>query len=151
MIIVAMLAVACDRAKDRTAEELIERAIAESGREAKVAIDRKEGSITVDLGGPVVPRGWPQDVPVYPNGRRLRIVEESPRSQSLTLTTADSPAALADFYRKQLPASGWRLKDSDSAKEKILARKDNRTIVVQFSARGKGKGSRAGIELREGA
>ena len=147
-ICAALLLASCERAKDRTAEELVEKVIAGSGRQAKVVIDRQHGSITVDLGGPTVPAGWPADVPVYPKGIRVRVAEESPERQRLSLTTHDSVAALLTYYRRELPSAGWKVRDSGNDVAEIHAQKDDRTLELRCSATTSGGKSRAEIEVR---
>jgi hypothetical protein len=146
--VVATLAVACQRSQDRAAERLVEKAIEAHGREAKVAIDRQHGSITVTLGGVVRPEGWPESIPLYPKASRAKVETKSGDARSLSLASDDSPAVLSEFYRKELTRAGWELPSTDPADHEWSARRHGEALRLRFAPYGNGRGSRAEIEYR---
>ncbi|MGH7821903.1 MAG: hypothetical protein ACREQ9_19240 [Candidatus Binatia bacterium] len=149
-VLVACLAiVGCERAKDRTAEEVVERLFAANGRKADVAVDRKRGAITVDLGGVVAPPEWPREVPIYPGARHARVEARERKSWKLSVSTGDSLPGLARYYRDELTALGWSV--SAPAKEplrRIDARRGAATLVATFAERL--DGSRVKIAFTKG-
>lgn len=136
-----VLAVACQRAQDRAAERVIEEAIARNGREAHVEADRDRGTISIDLGAAVRPTAWPDEVPFYPHAERAKVDGRG----RMSVTTEDSVADLAGFYRRELAAGGWELEPNGAA-GRIRARRMGRELSAMLSRRKQG-GSRAEIEL----
>jgi len=150
LAIVLLALAACRRTEDRAAERVVEKMIAAQGRESKVEIDRERGSITVNLGGAITPAGWPEDVPVYPNALRAKIESGAGGGQQLSVTTQDPVKPLAEFYRQRLAETGWHVDPPAAGTGSLRARKGQQELAASFSARGKGRGSRAVIELSRG-
>jgi len=146
--VVATLAVACQRSQDRAAERLVEKAIEAHGREAKVAIDRQHGSITVTLGGVVPPVGWPESIPLYPKASRAKVEADSGDARRLSLASDDSAAELSEFYRKELTRAGWELPSTEPADHQWSARRRGEALRLRFAPHGNGRGSSAEIEYR---
>ncbi len=141
---------ACQRTEDRATEAVIEKVITANGREAKVNIDREKRSITIDLGGPSVPSGWPAEVPIYPSASKAKIEREAEGKRWLAITTSDPVAPLERFYREELTSKGWQV-DRSEGPPALQARKGSKTFLATFRPReGKG-GSLAKIEYGEGA
>jgi hypothetical protein len=146
--VLATLAVGCQRGQDRAAERLVEKAIEAHGREARVDIDRQQRSITVTLGGPVRPAGWPAAVPLYPKASRTRVETTSGGARRLSLACDESPVELSEFYRRELGRAGWKLASTDGAILEWSAQRRGETLRARFAAPGRGPGSRAQIEYR---
>ena len=150
LVVLAVLAGACQRSQDQATEAVVERVIAAKGRESKVEIDREHGTIRVTLGGAIKPAGWPEAVPVYPNAERAKIDGGGDgESRRLSVMTADSLADLRSFYRETLAKDGWALLESDAKSSAWSARRGEEAMRIAFVTRGPGKGSRAEIEYRK--
>jgi hypothetical protein len=145
VVCLALLAfLACDRAKDEAAETVLERAIRAAGREGTVDVDRKSGTIRLDLGSAVRPSGWPEDVPVYPKARRLRVKVDDGSRTRLSVWSDDPVESVAAFYRERLAAAGWRIRGGDR-REEVAADKDGRHLTATFDPERRSGGSRVEI------
>lgn len=146
----AMVALAaCERSRDHAVEQVVESVIASHGRDAAVVIDREQGSIRVTLGRVRVPRGWPAAVPIYQGATKAKIEDPRPDRTRLSLTADDSPKEIAEFYRRTLAETGWRLQTT-SARECSGERGAERIRVRVAARESLGGGSRAEIEYRSG-
>jgi hypothetical protein len=134
----------CQRDRDRTMESVVERAIASSGRESKVTIDRERASITVDLGGVTKPKDWPTAVPFYPRANHAKLEAAPGDVRRLLLTTDDSSKVVADFYAQELARLGWQLEAPEG--RTWVARRGVERLELRFS--GREKPTRAEIEYR---
>jgi hypothetical protein len=141
-------AAGCERARDRTAADVVEKLVESGGREAAVEVDRRSGSITVELGSAVVPDDWPPEVPVYPQASRLRARREDDGRLRLSVTSDDSPESLARFYRRELASRGWSVEPDG---DELRARRAERRLTARFSKRRSGWGGNAEIEIVAGA
>ena len=139
------IALGCERAGDRAAEGIAEKAIADRGRSSTVEVDRERGSITINLGAATRPKRWPEDVPFYPNARRARAEKPAGDRQRLMLRSGDRVADLATFYRERLAAEGWNVNVGQGT---LRAAKAGREIVARFEEKNPVKGARAVIEVR---
>jgi hypothetical protein len=135
----------CERAGDRAAEKIAEKAIADGGRESAVEIDRERGTITVNLKAATRPKRWPEDVPFYPNARRARADKPAGDLQRLTLRSGDRMAEVTTFYRERLANDGWRV---DWTQGTLRARKAGRELVAHFHESSPVRGVRAVFEVR---
>ena len=134
----------CERAGDRAAEKLAEKAIADGGRESTVELDREGGTIRINLGAARRPKHWPEDVPFYPNAQRARAEKPAGERQRLTVGSADRVGELRDFYRERLAAAGWEV---DTANGTLRAKKPGSEIVARFKERRPPHGTRAVLEV----
>lgn len=144
---VVLLALGCQRGRDRAAEHFIEKAIEAHGRKARVDIDRPNGSLVVTLGGVVRPATWPESMPFYPRARRAKVEQGPPGSHTLLLVSDDSPAAVSEFYRRELSSAGWELRDAAATNDEWNARRRGETVRFRASSRG-AQGTRAEIEYQ---
>ncbi|HSD10301.1 MAG TPA: hypothetical protein VLF14_04905 [Candidatus Binatia bacterium] len=144
--LLAIVVCACQRSGDRATEEIVERVIAAHGRESKVDIDRKHGSIAVTIGGATKPPGWPSVVPLYPNASRAKIDEKRNDAQHLSIVTEDTPQELGRFYRTRLANDGWQL--DATVENSVRAWRGDERLELRVSAPSSGKGSRLDIEYR---
>ncbi len=134
----------CQRDRDRTMENLVERAIAARGRGSKVTIDREHASITVDLGGATKPEGWPAAVPFYPHASRAKLQAEQGDIRRLMLTTDDSASAIGSFYSRELARLGWQVTEQGGGT--WVAHRGVERLELRLS--GHEKATRAEIEYR---
>lgn len=148
-VLATLALLACQRGRDEAVERVVEHAIAARGREAKVTIDREQGSITVDLGGAVKPSDWPSAVPLYPHASRAKIEKSDGAAQRLAITTDDSVGDVGGFYRRELARLGWQVVD-DNAERRWSARRGSEHLELEFSSRGANRETRAVIEYRTG-
>lgn len=145
LLTLVAVALGCERAGDRAAEEIAEKAIADRGRSSTVEVDRERGTISIDLGAATRPKRWPDDVPFYPNARRARAEKPAGDRQRLTLRSGDRVADLTSFYRERLSAEGWSVNVGEGT---LRAAKAGREIVARFEEKNPVKGARAVIEVR---
>lgn len=126
-----VLAVACQRDRDRAVEDVVEHAIAAGGREATVTIDRERGSITVDLGAATRPKRWPTTVPMYPHASRAKVEGDLQEGRRLVLTSDRAGSEIADYYRSALSADGWAIEGD--ALRGMHARRGAERLDLTFS------------------
>lgn len=143
----ALLVFGCQRGRDRAAERIIETAIEAHGREARVDIDRRKGSVVVTLGGALRPAGWPDSIPFYPRARRASLEKRSPRARAVSLLSDDAPAEVVEFYRRELSAAGWELPSGAAPDGEWIARRGGETLRFRVVAEG-ARGTRADVEYR---
>jgi hypothetical protein len=124
-----VVALGCQRDRDRTIESLIEKVIASKGRESKVTIDRQQASITVDLGNATRPEGWPVALPFYPRASRAKLDVASGTVRRLVLTTDDSAAAIGGFYSQELARLGWEIGAEEHGT--LVARRGSESLEVR--------------------
>jgi hypothetical protein len=146
-VTLVMFALGCERGKDRAAEHLIEKAIEAHGREARVDIDRPHGSLIVTLGSAIRPAAWPEPMPFYPRARRAKVEQESPGARTLLIVSDDPPAAVSQFYRRELSSAGWELTSPAAVNDEWRARRQGETVRFRASSRG-ARGSRTEVEYR---
>jgi hypothetical protein len=93
-----------------------------------------EGSVTV--GGTSYPDNWPSDAPKYSNANIQYSGATNPQNgsagASVVFTTKDTASAVADFYKRELPASGWKIEQTmnTGGATVMAAKKDTRTIGI---------------------
>lgn len=137
---------ACQRGQDRAVERVVEGIIASKGRESAVDIDREHGSIRVELGRAITPKGWPEAVPIYPHADGAKIERSEGEWRHLTVASEDSIAELRRYYREALAKAGWEWQDGGRAQDPWSARRGAEALRMRFADRGGGRGSRADIE-----
>lgn len=87
--------------------------------------------------------GLPEDVPAYPNASEMVSM-----AGMITFTTSDDVTTVADFYREEMPAQGWK-KDSDENLGEMVNqtwKKDERTLTLMVSPDDGGSGVVINIE-----
>jgi hypothetical protein len=146
VLVLLAVAVGCERSRDRAAEVVVEKAIEAHGREAQVAIDSANGTITVTLGGAVRPRDWPDSVPLYPHAQRAAADRGPAGARALTLATDDTRSDLASFYRAELAKKGWQIVNAEDSGREWTATRRSETLRLSF--RSQGRGSRAELEYQ---
>jgi hypothetical protein len=88
-----------------------------------------------------VPEDFPKDCPIYKNVTIRDYTPEMPHNPRLgmvlVLESPDPKATIVDFYRRELPANGWKLKRLPrSSKDELEGSKGGRLIKVTiFEAR----------------
>lgn len=150
-VLALMILSACRRSSERAAEKIVEKAIEWQGREAEVAIDREQGSITVTLGRAIAPRGWPQAVPIYSHAKRAKIDSSGGGARRLWVATDDSLDEIAAFYRQELAKSGWQIQESEAGPRDWGARRGSESLRLHFVRREGHGESRAEIEYKVGS
>ena len=106
-----------------------------SGDEEKgqIAIKTEEGeTLNVSYGKDSIPDNFPKDVPVYsPSAVKMtQIIDDS--KSVISLGTQDDVSKVAAFYKKELPAKGWSIKNEMSMGNMSLfhVQKENRALNV---------------------
>jgi hypothetical protein len=106
-----------------------------SGDEEKgqVAIKTEEGeTLNVSYGKDSLPDNFPKDVPVYSPAsvKMTQILDDS--KSVISLGTQDDVSKVAAFYKKELPAKGWSVKNEMSMGNMSLlhVQKGNRALNV---------------------
>lgn len=136
----ALLAGCGKKSEDALAEKLIEKSLSRDGVAAKVDLDgetmkftttdaegrkadfkvegdtvqvvSEDGATTFASGeNTKVPKNFPADVLVYA-GAKPTSAMTSPDAFSLTLATADAPAKVAEKYKAEMVATGWKEKSA---------------------------------------
>ena len=106
-----------------------------SGNEEKgqIAIKTEEGeALNVSYGKDNIPDNFPKDVPVYsPSAVKMTQIIDDNKSV-ISLGTKDDISKVAAFYKKELPAQGWSVKNEMSMGTMSLlhGEKGNRTLNV---------------------
>jgi hypothetical protein len=102
-----------------------------------------EGSVTV--GATKLPDNWPSDAPTYANAQIQTAMASNPQTgqagSAVVFTTSDSAQTVADFYKKDLAAKGWKVEQTVSTGQGTMlgATKDTRTFGVYIVDSGDGK------------
>jgi hypothetical protein len=106
----------------------------------------EQGSITTAVGGTTsLPKNWPSDAPQYANAQIQSAVEANPQAgqaqSAVVFSTTDSPQVVADFYKQDLAAKGWKVEQTvtSSTGTVIGATKDTRSFGLYIAATGNGK------------
>lgn len=106
-----------------------------SGDEEKgqIAIKTEEGeTLNVSYGKDSIPDNFPKDVPVYSPAavKMTQIIDDS--KSVISLGTKDDVSKVAAFYKKELPAKGWNVKNEMSMGNMSLlhVQKGNRALNV---------------------
>lgn len=146
LLVASVALLGCEEARDRAAANVVERVLERNGRETRIEIDRRDRSITVHLGGAIVPEGWPKDVPVPESARRLRIEKSTAERAVLSVAAEEDVDELARWYGRELRAGGWSVEETDDGG--LRAGRDDRRLVAAFSRQG--NRSRGRIEVVPG-
>ncbi len=90
----------------------------------KIAIAGQEGEVTL-------PKGFPEDVPVYEGATPVNTAE-IPDGTLVVLTTSDPLAAVAGFYKERLKAEGWEQQGAAEEPESVtlVNGKEGRELIV---------------------
>lgn len=102
-----------------------------------------QGSVTV--GANKLPDNWPTDAPTYPNAQIQSAVASNPQTgqagSAVVFTTSDSAQTVADFYKKALATSGWKVEQTVSTGTGTIlaATKDTRNFGIYIVDSGDGK------------
>jgi hypothetical protein len=72
------------------------------------------------------------------------------RAESAQFVTSLTPAAVADFYRKELAAQGWSERKDDSSEGMILFGKSGATLSIALQALEEKKGAAVFVNRLEG-
>jgi len=141
--LVALFAISgCDKIAEKIGQKAGEKAVeGATGGDVKVdtsnggvtVTDKKTGTSTTSGDSVKLPSGWPSNVPAYP-GARIASATVSGKNKTATMTTKDSPAQVADFYKK----SGLRLEsDVDLGAMRTMSFKNgNGTISIIMQSQG---------------
>jgi len=80
--------------------------------------DSKTGT-KVDIGGNTVPDSFPKDFPIYPGANVTSSASNTGEDKKdgfwLTLTTADSPDKVNEYYKDELSKNGWTIESTFTA------------------------------------
>lgn len=111
-----------------------------------------QGSVT--MGSNSLPDNWPSDAPKYPNASIQYSGSSNPQTGSagiaLMFTTTDSAQNVVNFYKKELPANGWKIEQTATMGQStvISATKIQQTFGVNIVDSGNGQVTvTVGIEL----
>jgi hypothetical protein len=114
-----------ESSKDAARQRAVERARAALTPEPPLEIERGEKgeirysgetrageSFEAQLGGDVVlPKSFPQDIPVYPNAVPFSAMEIGGGTSIVSLDSDAKPSEVYEFYKEKLAASGWKLEN----------------------------------------
>jgi len=87
------------------------------------------------LGGDVaMPETFPDDLPVYPNAVPFSAMETGGGTAIVSLESEAAPVAIYEFYKEQLPASGWTLEgELNIGEDRVLSGiKAGRKVVIHI-------------------
>lgn len=85
----------------------------------KVSYKTDEGEFSFEEGGKL-PDGYPSDLPIYPGAKLTSswsTSDDDSKGMSLIWGTNDSIGQVADYYKKELEAKGWKITSSFSQAE----------------------------------
>jgi hypothetical protein len=150
-----VLLAACKKASESTAEKAAERAIERAtGNKADVNISgetvkitAKEGGkdITIETsgtGGVALPKGFPDDLPLYPDATVLSAMSQGTSGGMVKLQTEDAIERVYEFYDAKLRAGGWEIDGSVTTPEaRMISGKKGKRKVSMMMGGSKGKSS----------
>ncbi len=117
MVLAISLLLGCSFLGEKVAEKAVEKttgvSVDKEGK--KVKIKTKEGEAEIESGEQELPDGFPDDFPIYEdstikNGSKMTANEQI--TYQVYLETEDEASAAADFYKKELPDSGYPIENS---------------------------------------
>ena len=146
--LVALVAGCGKKSRDKAIERQIEK---QMGGSADATMSDKglsikgrteSGEVEMTAGDQArVPDGFPKDIPLYA-GAELRSGMKVEQGFSVSLTTTDQVAAVAEWYQKRMEKEGWTQKTSMNmgVQMMFMYEKDGRTanMVVAENPRGEG-------------
>src|SRR3989344_4091500 len=136
----------------RAAMRGISKAVVEKGIEAatggKVKVDADGGQVTVkgqdgssvQWGSNSLPDGWPSDVSIYSGSTIQYSGSSNPTTgksgAGVMFQTSDKGQKVADFYKADLAAKGWKIEGTYSAATTttVGATKDGRSLSLGISS-----------------
>jgi len=97
--------------------------------------------------GAAVPKGFPNDVPLYPGARPTATMSADGEGTLVTFDIDDGPEKVYDFYQQQLADGGWEIASSASmgGQWMISALKGERAAHISIA--GAGSGSQVGVAV----
>ncbi|MEZ4416449.1 MAG: hypothetical protein R3E10_11950 [Gemmatimonadota bacterium] len=144
----ALLAIGCGRASERSAERMVEEAMRESGADAadvdvsegrmRISSEQEGRSTTIEMGGGSLPEGFPDDVPIPPGAQIAVSMMSQGEGASVTLTTDDSVRSVYDYYLEHLVDEGWEIDQKMEASGMFIlhATKDERELAASIAGEG---------------
>ncbi len=148
-------ATAGSAAAEKVAETIIEQSAKAQGEDVDVDIDSASGAMTISVqnedgtqdvvtgGGAQLPKGFPEDVPVYP-GLNIQMSNSMTSENVFSIvgqTTAKNDDVAA-FYKKELAARGWKEESvmQQNAEGQVMTMlhygKDTRKVHVMVMSEG---------------
>lgn len=115
---------ASEKAAEKAAEKAIEKgsggkADVDVG-EGKIKIKTKEGEEEVEVGETQLPDDFPTDFPIYENAKVSTVYRSEAGGQvrfSVTFELSDSWQDAKDFYKEELPKSGYTIAASSETQD----------------------------------
>jgi hypothetical protein len=82
--------------------------------------------------GVSLPENFPRDVPIYPDAKVITSMKTK-EITTVSLTTADPPQKVLDFYGEKLKAHGWEIEGTMKMGDggMVNATKDKHTCIAQ--------------------
>lgn len=79
-----------------------------STKDNSTSVEKSDGSKMVMGEAAAVPANFPKDVPLYEGMKLTMVAFDAPQEMfSISATTPDSVAKVADFYKEKAKANGW--------------------------------------------
>jgi hypothetical protein len=107
-----------------------------TGDAASMTFTGRNGEkVSLDVNGGKMPDDYPKDIPVYEGTKVVMSQTASEKhTTSLVLESKDPAEKIADFYKKGLESSGWKIEGSMNMGQMNMytATKENRQAVVQI-------------------
>ena len=106
------------------------------GEATSMTFTGKNGEkVSLDVNGGKMPDDYPKDMPVY-EGTKVVMSQSAneKNTHSLVLESKDPADKIAEYYKKGLESSGWKIEGTMNMGQMnmLTAKKDNRQAVVQI-------------------
>lgn len=111
--------------------------------EGKVEVETEKGKVEVETGDVEYPEGFPEDFPIYKNGKLTAVIEssyEGKKGYMLNLETSDQLDDVFSWYESELPKAGYEvvLKMKQSGVAQLNFQKSSKKVsgAISFYAEG---------------
>ncbi len=138
VLLVSTTLAACDQSgKAVKTDKATERKVKASREGDKIKITGEQGEIVIDPDGGELPEHWPEDFPTFPKAKITNTVEGAGAANMIMVVfeTGKAVQDVKDFYKEELPKSGWEITNEVEAGEAFIlaAAKDARAASVSIS------------------
>jgi hypothetical protein len=136
-VILTFAAGACSRSRTYTSKDGSV-TVEQKGKDAgSMTFTGKNGdTVAINMNGGKVPDDYPKDVPLYEGTKVIMSNSASEKhARHLILESKDPADKIAEFYKKGLDSSGWKVEGTMNmgGMNMFTATKENRQLVVQIS------------------
>jgi len=136
-VVLTVAGVACRRSSTYTVQDG-SLTVEQKGKDASsMTFTGKNGEkVAINVNGGKVPDDYPKDVPLVAGTQVIMANSSSEKhTQHLILATKDPADKIADYYKKGLDSSGWKIEGTMNIGDMNMftATKENRQLVVQIS------------------